>query len=235
MESRGYRQPDAVCAPWFSCPRRSRRAPFFGRLDRLAVDDSGGRFLGAARGLPVCPMQCVEHPVQLPGVAQAAEKCPHRGPRREILGQVAPLISRAELVENRVHHQALAVRRRRPALLRRGKKRLNRRPFPISQRRRIRGRRRFAAVLRSVPRRRLRGRLAGRLLRFHLVKPEQLHTAAERPLAQRFAGAFSQSRGQQSSIGETFTTGDLQFCLQAMAGRVHMGLGDAHKRCPRAT
>ena len=107
----------------------------FGRrgLDRLAVDDCGGRaFLAALARAVEHQRDVVERPEQQ--VAhEAAEPPVDRLPRRKVVGQQAPAAAAAREVAQCVEHRAKIGRRLAPALRDPGQERKDERPFLVGQ------------------------------------------------------------------------------------------------------
>jgi len=98
-----YRPVNAAFCRLFSCPHRSRAAPFFRRLHALAVQDRGTRLrmppvglaqLFAQRVMDPLP-SAIQPPVAIVGV--------DRAPGRKVMRQVAPLAARPQHVPERIH------------------------------------------------------------------------------------------------------------------------------------
>src|SRR5262245_41407630 len=87
---RAYRRGCAACGRSPSCPRRSRAAPLFRRLDRLAVQHGGRRLAVPAEGGPHVAAQQLQQSVE-GAVALPLHEVPvDDPPGREVRGQHPP-------------------------------------------------------------------------------------------------------------------------------------------------
>src|SRR5271154_2593601 len=96
------RSVDSLERRWCHCPRRSPHSIFFGAFYALAVDDGGGRAGVAFALLATLDIKRVVDAIERAVVTPQVEIIVHRAPRRQVLGQRAPLATRAQDVHDPV-------------------------------------------------------------------------------------------------------------------------------------
>ena len=109
------------------------RAPLFGALDALAIDDRGGGAGFAFRLLAACDverlMNAIQHTIALP----PDEVAVHRAVRRKVLRQIAPLATGTQDIHHPVHGRPHVDPALATAGLGRRNQRFNIRPLVIRQ------------------------------------------------------------------------------------------------------
>ncbi len=110
--SRAYRRANAVFCRLFSCPHRSRAVPFFGRLDRLAIQDRRTGFGMSSFGLAQFAPQAVVNPLPCSVQAPCAKVGVDRFPRWQVMGNGTPLGTRSQHIQNGIHDFAARMGRR---------------------------------------------------------------------------------------------------------------------------
>src|ERR1019366_1916992 len=91
-----------ACGHWSSCPHRSRAAPLFSGLDRLAVDNRRARLPVTAYRLAEISAQLVVYSLPRAVKTPAPKVMIHRLPVREVVRQKPPRTSGAHQIQNRV-------------------------------------------------------------------------------------------------------------------------------------
>ena len=86
------------------CRRRSREAPFFRGLHRLAVDDRPAGSSIPSLALPDHGTQCLQNPLPSAVLAPFSEVPPDRAPRRQVVGHHSPGNTATQHVQDAVHH-----------------------------------------------------------------------------------------------------------------------------------
>ena len=104
------------------------RAPFFCALDALAINDAGGRTGLEVELFAAFDIESVMDAIQGSVPAPIAEIAIHRALGRQILGDVAPLTSRAQHIHQAVHQIALVNLAPAPAATRRTEEQAARSP-----------------------------------------------------------------------------------------------------------
>src|SRR5271156_6507290 len=116
-----------------SKPGGSMRAPFFCALDALAVDDTGGWTGFQVKLFAAFDVQGVMDPIERAIPAPIAEIAKHCTLGRQILGDIAPLASRAQHIHHAFHQLTLTPLASAPATARPRNKRRNLRPLRVRQ------------------------------------------------------------------------------------------------------
>lgn len=127
-----YLQRCGACGPLFSCPHRSRRAPFFRSLHALTVHDRcAGTLLAPLEPSDAVPKYVMD-PLQSPIVSPLLEVHVDRWKRGEVVGKHAPSAATAQNIEDGIDHRTKIRRAGAPSWLRGWKQATNDPPFRVA-------------------------------------------------------------------------------------------------------
>ena len=109
------------------------RAPFFGALHALTIDDGGGGTRFSFRLVAAFNVKRVMNAIQYAIALPPNEIIVHRAARRKILRKVAPLATSAQDIHHAVHDRTHVGAALAAARLRRWNERLDIRPLVVRQ------------------------------------------------------------------------------------------------------